>query len=770
LIKCLDRACRQDERGPAVAADAWLDADQLGIECAAHERTRERDPFVVASLKFVGPRIDARGVHHLLSSQAPKQRSHGTMDESAPYVPRRTSLAALLLLATLELRLQRFGRGMNAYDYKVGRRLDQADGGIASVVDHAEAASERRIEVQNEAVLRRGVPHDRIDRNVPLQEVVGFEDPPTGRRRGQQAEQVRRQGARSKTLYESALPGARGSCDEQYRSRQSYLHGFDQVRRIQSTGSSQNCHTQVGVAEHKNGCQRQSMLKRIEPHALMRDKLVMVALPGSGDWVGAVRALGAKDVLLLTRGGPKDASRHPTHVEARYSQLRDVSHSNCEIGILNSTASMAVSQKHHFWKARFETILVPLAGSLLPNLPSILYYAQRRRLIVEGTSCLEVEGRSRRFLVLNVRRKSPHNRRLFAPAHLAPVEFFRRIEGVDYVLLRSVERIEHNDSFKDIDVLVSDADLPLLRGRLGQEAATLPLEAYTETGADGHDYRSAPYFIPEMARRMLAAAVARPSGIRALCAKWQYLSLAYHLIFHGKSAEIPPGASVIGPQTWDKPRHYEDLVRMAHDAAFPTPRTFADLDGALREHQAFPGRDLIGFYSPRNPFVAARYVNSGRTRAGLATFFLRDFGDGARAAPRVLAQLEKQFRVLAHGPVNGENRAAIVSMIRGGNWRDPARNMMAEPIYWFVCWDEHPVVPKGRPRRKYPNLDNQRIVDFKHRIREEAAELAGDPTRLLHASDNTDEAIEHVHAIGVAGDREVSEILARARQGSNCAA
>lgn len=513
---------------------------------------------------------------------------------------------------------------------------------------------------------------------------------------------------------------------------------------------------ETNLVHSKERMSTHSMLNRIQFRDLVRGKLVLVALPGPSDWVTTIRALGAKDILLLTRSSPGSPSRHPTHVETQYARLRDVSHSNCEVGILNSVASFAVSQKHHFWKARFDNILVPFSMSLLPNLPSIIYYAHRRRLVIEGTTRVDVGGRQKMFLVLKTRRKSLHNRRLYAPAYLAPAELFRRMEGIDYALLRSVERIEANDTFKDIDILVSDADLPRLREKLGREAATFPLDVYTETGTDGHDYRTAPYFIPGMARRMLATAVARPSGIRVPCAKWQYLSLAYHLVFHGKSGRIPPGTEAIGPETWGPARHHTNLVRLASDAGFPTPNTFTDLDLHLREHDAFPGRDLIGFYARGNPFVADRYVNRGRAQAGLATFFVRDFGDGVEPVRRVSAQLEKHFRILAHGPVNSENCAPIVSLVRGGNWHDPARKVFAVPIYWFVCLDEHPVLPTGRPRRKYPNLDNQRIADFKHHIRKQAAERTGEPTRLLHASDNTDEAIEHVQAIGASGHPDVS--------------
>lgn len=508
------------------------------------------------------------------------------------------------------------------------------------------------------------------------------------------------------------------------------------------------------------------MLKRIEPDALLRDKLVMVALPGAGDWVGAVRKLGAKDVLLLTRNGPQDVTRHPTHVEKRYAQLSDVRNSNSEVGILNERAIGALFRKRYFWHSRFETLLVPLSGRLLLGVPFALHYARRQFLAIAGITSISTTTATRSFLVLRLRRAVAHYRRLFAPAHLQPVEMMGRIQGVNYVLLRAIEAIERNESFKDIDILVSDADLPRLRERLGQEVGTFPIDVYSETGGEGHDFNSAPYFVPELARQMLRTAALRPSGVRAASATSQYLSLIYHLIFHAKTRHLDGGTKEINADTWGKAAHYSELKRLAQESGLPVPRTFSDLDEVLRAHRAFPGRDLIGFYARRNPFVETRYVKSERKPAGLATFFVRDFGDGAHSTQWVLEQLEKQFTVLAHGSLNDENRSSVINMVRGGNWHDPARDMMAEPAYWFVCWDERPLTPTGRPRRKYPNLDNQHVAEFKHRIRAEAGKIVGDPTRLLHASDNTDEAIEHIDAIGIREHPDVFTIVSRLEHAS----
>jgi hypothetical protein len=508
------------------------------------------------------------------------------------------------------------------------------------------------------------------------------------------------------------------------------------------------------------------MTRQLDFRELVQDKLVLVALPGAADWVGALRGFGARDLLTLLRREPPGGRRTATHVTSRYSGLDDIAQSNCSVGILNGMASLAPVSKRYFWRSRLERILVPISVNLLLTWPWLLYYQRRRRLAVEGTTSAEVGGRTRRFLVLSVGRRSSHNRRLFAPAHLSPVEIFRSLAGIDYVLLRSVERIEENDAYKDIDLLVADADLRRLHERLGQEVGTLPVEVYAESGIEGHDFNSAPYFRPDMAREILRTAVERPSGIRTPDGKWRYLSLGYHLIFHGKSRRIPPGTTDIGPQTWSRPRHYEDLIRLADEAGFSKSRTFDDIERDLRDNRAFPGKDLIGFYARRNPFIAARYVKREHAGAGLATFFVRDFGDGREAAERVSDQLAQEFRILAQGPITDDNRASIVASVRGGNWQDPARSVRAEPVHWFVCWDAHPITPTGRARRKYPHLDNQRVAEFKLRVRDEAAELAGDPTRLLHASDNSDEAIEHIHAIGVASHPAVAETIARLTRGA----
>src|SRR5690606_29189002 len=128
----------------------------------------------------------------------------------------------------------------------------------------------------------------------------------------------------------------------------------------------------------------------------------------------------------------------------------------------------------------------------------------------------------------------------------------------------------------------------------------------------------------------------------------------------------------------------------------------------------FPSKDLIGFYARRNPFVARRYLGRKFLRPGLATFFVRDFGYHELLIETVREALEKEYCLLAEGPIDTQTQRSIIHKARGGNWRDETSKQLAEPIYWFLCFDEHPIAPTGRLRRKYPNLDNERTARIKY--------------------------------------------------------
>jgi hypothetical protein len=268
----------------------------------------------------------------------------------------------------------------------------------------------------------------------------------------------------------------------------------------------------------------------------------------------------------------------------------------------------------------------------------------------------------------------------------------------------------------------------------------------------------------EVVREMLASAVVRPSGIRVPSPKWRYLSLCYHYVFHGKSRHVSPGATTLTPFTFAKSRYYHDLTRLAAEAGFPRPASFDDLDCALRENDAMPGKDLIGFYARRNPFVAARYVNGRGSKPGLVVFYVRDCSVTQDQISCIEKKLATEFVILAHGPVTDANRHRILERVRGGNWLNSEGGGVSGPLYWFICWDKNPVRPTGRLSRKHPSLDNARAALVKSEIRR-VCKGSIDDSRILHASDNTDETVEHIEVIGLKLQGELLEVIDMLRKG-----
>jgi len=130
------------------------------------------------------------------------------------------------------------------------------------------------------------------------------------------------------------------------------------------------------------------------------------------------------------------------------------------------------------------------------------------------------------------------------------------------------------------------------------------------------------------------------------------------------------------------------------------------------------------------------------------TVFVRDFGLGSEPVARVRDVLASRFDIISEGPVSDDIRDAVVKSVRGGNWSDPtAPGGQARPVYWFICWDREPAAPTRRTRKKRPRIDNEH-VNLKYAIREHVGVKARKQQRLVHTSDNTTEALEHIHVLG----------------------
>jgi len=509
---------------------------------------------------------------------------------------------------------------------------------------------------------------------------------------------------------------------------------------------------------HENAHQSPETTKGDIPFSdLVRGKLVLVALAGKQVTAECLRDAGALDVLVLDSDGGKEPVRENDHVRQRFTRLADVRTNNCNVAILHGKAAFALMEKRKF--ARFSHILVPVGLAQAAIAVGISRYGRRKTLTVIGRTKITCGGRSRRYVVLAADVKLRDHRRQYGPAGLTPLELMQRLSGLEYAALRWSELMESGEHEGDIDLLVSQDALKGLLERYNQQISTYPLDVYTDDGQGGYCYKSVPYFTPALAKGVLSSASITPGGIRVAAPEWRFLAFCYHLMFHNKSERVAPGTVEIRSETFHSPHYYQELQRLAGLAGKPVPKSFDEIEQLLKNAGALPSLDLIGFYSNKNAFLKKRYFERTPVKPGLATFFIRDFGNTREMIPSLRERLKQHFEILKEGPVDDSNRGHITLGVRGGNWADnDAPGGRAEPVHWFVCWDASPLAPSARTRRKHPRVDNEHIR-LKDDLRRDLSGDAEKALRVVHSSDNSLEALDHLEALGLQDDPQIKRLM-----------
>jgi hypothetical protein len=296
--------------------------------------------------------------------------------------------------------------------------------------------------------------------------------------------------------------------------------------------------------------------------------------------------------------------------------------------------------------------------------------------------------------------------------------------------------------------------------RFSRSIGTYPLDVYTDDGSGGFAYKSVPYLVPAFAQRMIASGATNRAGFRVAAPEANFIAFCYHLTFHNKSERVAPNTNAIVRETFHSPHYFEELVRLANLAGRPVPQSFDDIEVVLKSAGAMPSLDLIGFYSRGNAFLQQRFFKRRMARPGLATFYVRDFGGGEAIVDVVRSRLAEHFEILAEGQVTPALRPAIIAGVRGGNWQDSrGPGGRAEPIHWFVCYDTHPKPPSASVRRKHPHLDNEHIR-LKDAIREDWSGNAARAIPVVHSSDNSLEALDHVSHLGLSDHPAIRDRIA----------
>jgi hypothetical protein len=483
---------------------------------------------------------------------------------------------------------------------------------------------------------------------------------------------------------------------------------------------------------------------------IIRDQLVLLALANEAISPKMLREHGARDVLLLDKDIPNQTTRQDDHVARQYRRIPDVRKNNCTVALLHGSAAYALLEKREF--ARFHYVLVPCSIFPLAKILGLALYGRRKLLLPIGKTTLTLHDKKRTYHVLEVHYKTRDQARQYAPSGLTPLSILQLLDGVDYISLRGHEAIEKGTHKGDIDLLVSQQGLRDLKQRFSQKVGTYSVDAYTDDGQGGHAFKSVPYFTPELARTLLANNTVTNAGIRIATPHWRFVSYCYHLLFHDKCVITADNQGTLQSTSFSKPHYWEEMQRLAREAGQKAPETIEQIEDLLRQNNAMPSLDLIGFYSNRYPFLKKRYFEKKIVPPGLATFFVRDFGEGSKIVPALRQRLQSQFEIIREGSVDEMRDAAMIRGVRGGNWMDAdAPNGIAKPVHWFVCIDHTPAPLSARSKRKHPRLDNENIR-IKDELRRELGMGDKKGLRVIHSSDNSLEALDHIHHLSLTDD------------------
>jgi hypothetical protein len=480
---------------------------------------------------------------------------------------------------------------------------------------------------------------------------------------------------------------------------------------------------------------------------IFNDRIVVVANCCDTSVLSRIQTNHPRELLVLSKEYEHGFGRHPDgSYRAEYKQSSRIGRNNADLAVLMGSAGFALRKRRFF--RNFRTIVIGPSGWLFA-VPGLIRYALKGDLAFTGVL------RSQRgflpalpFLVFENRRFGEMgDQRLFAPPDMSPMDILQLFSGINYVLLRWPLVVFGGNPVSDLDLLASDESIVCIRNVCARRLGLFPVDVYSASGAYGHAYKSAPYYPPHVARRLLAGTTVGPRGIKYLDDALAYLAFAYHLLFH-KTDGVPPGAESLRESGLPN-RHLDELGRLAAAAGKPVPEKFADLEQDLQTANMMPPLDTIGFYSNGNPFLAARYKRVSAA-PGLSVLLVRDFGIEPDPQLEIRQLILKEgFIILHEGRIDSHTHKAALESIRGGNWYDKyTRTGVAYPTHYFVCQNLAPQRPRRRTLRRYPHLDDERLL-LKIRIRDGFSKRRGQNTNIVHVSDNSAEAWQYIEALGV---------------------
>src|SRR4051794_3859061 len=180
-----------------------------------------------------------------------------------------------------------------------------------------------------------------------------------------------------------------------------------------------------------------------------------------------------------------------------------------------------------------------------PGANRIRHDRMRGRLSSVGHERLALGQRTAHIEVFSVKSRAAGGpRRWFSPVlGVGGLLHLLTEAEVRYVVLRWFDDLPNLPPGEDLDLLIDDADLPMVDRIFADRPGTEPCDVYTVTGLPRSDLHGMAYLPPDLAAATLRDAVVMPGGFRVPAPEHAFLTLAYHAAYHkGPGCGLPSDA------------------------------------------------------------------------------------------------------------------------------------------------------------------------------------------------------------------------------------
>lgn len=359
--------------------------------------------------------------------------------------------------------------------------------------------------------------------------------------------------------------------------------------------------------------------------------------------------------------------------------------------------------------------------------------------------------------------------RRYVPQRLGVGGFLQQLQhqGLRHAALRWFESLPKVDAGEDVDLLIEDGALAKVDAILSSGPGFQPVDLYTETGLPGTDFRSLPYYAPQLAEQLLERAIEHNGVCRVPNPRDHFLSLAYHALYHkGRSSGLPVDDKAAASAKSADHDYVATLARLAPAAFYEGSLTLNGLDEFLDAQGWRPSHDMLARLAPRNAWLRER-LSQERDAApdnGLIVFILRQVGmqrGGLQRAERLVAQ--HGFDIVQVTQLDADDAARAARSIRGGNWgKGPWPISGGLPAGFIVAHDRRPLKPTRKQLKKQPLIVNARSL-CKDDIRDDfnAGVDASEHCNVIHSSDNAREALDYIKCLSPATSDVILQAVAR---------